>query len=71
MSQCHIEFVCESLVEAGLHDLKTPPSGFDVLAGYGNLRLKTPQLDVRASNIGDDRYENRVAGLRGSQRIQM
>ena len=71
MRQRHIEFVCESLVETVLHELETLPGGFDVPAGYRDLRLKTTQFDVRASNVGDDRYENRVAGLRGSQRIQM
>src|SRR6202163_3448619 len=71
LRQRHIELVGEPLVGAVLHELETPRGGVDVAAGYGDLRLKTSQLDVRASNVGDDRYENRIAGLRGSQRIQM
>jgi hypothetical protein len=71
LRQRHIEFVCESLTETGLHELKTPPGGFNAPAGYSDLRLKTPHLDVRASNVGDDRYKNRVARLRGGQRIQI
>src|SRR6202790_80955 len=71
LRQRHIEFVCESLIETGLHELKTPPGGFDVPAGYIDLRLKTPQLAVGASNVGDDGYESRVASLRGGQRIQI
>jgi hypothetical protein len=71
LRQRDVELVCESLVESALYELNTPPGGFDIPAGYGDLRLKTSQLDVRASNVGDDRYEDRVAGLRGSQRIQI
>src|ERR1700730_2272248 len=69
--QRYIEFVCESLVETFLHELKALPGGFDVPAGNSDLCLKTSQFDVRAGNVGDHRYENSVAGLRRSQCIQM
>src|ERR1700739_498856 len=70
LRQRHIELVGKSPVEAVLHEFKAPPGGFDVAPCYSDLRLKTPQLDVSASDVGDDRYEHRIESLRGSQRIQ-
>src|SRR6185312_5185480 len=67
----HVQFICQSVAVAGLRDVKTPPGGFHVPADNGKLGLIPPQLNIRASDIGDDGNENRVTGLRRGQGIQM
>jgi hypothetical protein len=66
----HVQFIGQSLAVAGLRDLKTPTCGFHIPADGGKLGLIPPQLDIRAGDIGDDRNENRVTGLRRGQRVQ-